>query len=63
MYDELLYHHILDANSVSDHLQLIILVTVHTEVLKELHDEVVGGHLGQDETLSCLKECFYWPGH
>ena len=45
------------------HLQLILPACFHKEVLHELHAGVVGGHLGQDKTLNCLKEHFYWPGH
>ena len=63
MHNGLLYCHFLDTDSVSSHLQLIVPVALHTEVLKELHDGVVGGHLRQDMTLSRLKERFYWPGH
>ena len=63
MHNGLLYRHFLDADSVSSHLQLIVPVALRTEVLKELHDGVVGGHLGQDKTLSRLKERFYWPRH
>ena len=35
-------------------------VTLCTEILKELHDGVVGG---QGKTLSHLMERFYWRGH
>jgi len=31
--------------------------------LHELHDGTVGGYLGEEKTLGCLKERFYWPGH
>ena len=33
------------------------------QILRELHEGVASGHLGQDKTLHRLKERFYWPGH
>lgn len=33
------------------------------EVLQELHEGTLSCHLGEEKTLSQLKERFYWPGH
>ena len=33
------------------------------EVLRDLHEGVMGGHLGEDKTLEKVKERFYWPGY
>ena len=34
-----------------------------TVVLLDVHEGVLGGHLGVDKSLGKLKERFYWPGH
>ena len=30
-------------------------------ILQDLHEGVMGGHLGKDKTFECVKELFYWP--
>ncbi|KAL5482286.1 hypothetical protein EMCRGX_G022595 [Ephydatia muelleri] len=42
-------------------LQLVLPYSLHCEVLKELHEGAVGGHLGESKMLGRLKERFYWP--
>ena len=42
--------------------QLILPYSLHDEVLKDLHEGAVGGHLGEGKMLGKLKERFYWPG-
>ena len=32
------------------------------EVLHDIHEGILGGHLGIDKCLDKLKERFYWPG-
>ena len=44
-------------------LQVVIPASLKQEVLADLHEGVVGGHLGADKTLGRLRERFYWPGH
>ena len=63
LHNGFLYRRFVDTVTEKSHLQLIVPLSFHKEVLLELHAGVVGGHLGQDKTLSHLKERFYWPGH
>ena len=44
-------------------LQLVIPLVLREAILKEAHEGISGGHLGQEKTLYRLKERFYWPGH
>ena len=37
--------------------------SLQKEILDEPHGETQCGHLGEEKTLSRLKERFYWPGH
>ena len=46
-----------------EHLQVIAPAVIRQDILKQLHEGVLGGHLGEGKTLSRLKERFYWPGH
>ena len=43
-------------------LQLVVPASLREEVLQELHAGVTGGHLGEEKTLSRLRERLYWPG-
>ena len=44
-------------------LQWVVPENLQKEVLDELHGGELSGHLGEEKTLSRLKERFYWPGH
>ena len=43
--------------------QLVIPLSKRSEVLKEMHEGTLGGHLGDDKTLARVRERFYWPGY
>ena len=44
-------------------LQLVVPKVLHNLVLQRFHSGPVSGHLGEDKTLSHLKERFYRSGH
>ena len=46
-------------NGAPGGLQTIIPATLHTEVLADLHEGPMGGHLGVDKTFGRLRERFY----
>ncbi|KAL5468841.1 hypothetical protein EMCRGX_G029964 [Ephydatia muelleri] len=45
------------------HLQIIAPKGSRSDILQQLHNGALGGHLGEAKTLSRLQERFYWPGH
>ena len=57
--DDVLYRHSVSVDGNLDHLQLVVLKSLHERILRQIHD----GHLGQEITLSRVKQKFYWPGH
>ena len=58
-----LWRHYHTPSETQSWLQLVVPQTLQQTILKELHEGVAGGHLGQDRTLQKLKERFYWPSH
>jgi len=42
--------------------QLVVPGVLRSEVLHDIHESILGGHLGVDKSLGELKERFYWPG-
>ena len=43
--------------------QLVVPRAARESILKEIHNSLTSAHLGEQKTLSRLKERFYWPGH
>ena len=44
-------------------IQLVVPNSLKIAVLRDVHEGVLGGHLGVHKSLGKLKERFYWPGH
>ena len=44
------------------HLQLVLPSVWVPDILYELHDSIIGGHLGTRKTLEKVQHWFYWPG-
>ena len=61
--DDVLYCRLTSATGSGLHNKLVVPKVLHPEVLKELHEGSLGGHLGTEKTLWKLKERFYWSGH
>ncbi|KAL5475730.1 hypothetical protein EMCRGX_G025580 [Ephydatia muelleri] len=60
----LLYHKCIDRKHPSRvQYQLEVPPKLRSQVLKEIHEGAMGGHLGEEKTLQKLKDRFYWPGH
>ena len=43
--------------------QLVVPLSLRQRVLKEVHEGVFGGHLGEEKTFHKLKTSYYWPGY
>ena len=51
-----------DSSGKKKWLQLVVPTNLKQEVLQEIHEGVVSGHLGEQKMIHQLKERFYWPG-
>ena len=58
-----LYRYYAQPREDQGHLQLVVPTAIREQILRELHEGIASGQLGQDKTLHRLKERFYWPGH
>ena len=45
------------------HLQVVAPAAIRKDILRQLHEGVMGGYLGEAKALSRLKEWFYWLGN
>ena len=58
----MLWRHYKDICKKTSTLQLVVPMSLRNEVLQELHAGVTRGHLGEEKTLSRLRQRLYWPG-
>lgn len=42
-------------------LQLIVPISMQKDILKDLHEGALGGHLGAEKMINKQKERFCWP--
>ena len=61
--DSLLWRCFEHVSGSSSHYQLVVPVVLQKAVLRDLHEGVMGGHLGVDKTLARLQEQYYWSGY
>ena len=63
LQDLVLYRRFVSAEGLQYHLQFVAPRQLHPEILEELHSGAIAGHLGEEKTLSRLKQRFYWLGN
>ena len=61
IHRSLLGRHYEQVNSSGCHSQLLVPITPQKDVLRDLHEGVMGRHLGIDKNLARLQERYYWP--
>ena len=60
--DGLLFRNYQDTSGSNQWPQLLVPKALQEEVIYSLHGGIASGHLGEEKTLSRLRERFYWPG-
>lgn len=43
--------------------RIVVPAILRSDILQELHEGTLSGHLDTEKTVGKLKERFYWPGH
>ena len=49
-------------DATGDHLQFVVPRSMHSEILQQVHNSLLGGHLGQKKTREKVLQRFYWSG-
>ena len=60
--DALLWRQYDDDSTKKNWLQLVVPRALRQEILQEIHQGVISGHLGEQKMMHQLRERFYWPG-
>ena len=60
IWDQLLLKH---PSTYEETWQLLVPQVKQEDIICDMHEGTLGGHLGEAKTLSRLKERYYWPGH
>lgn len=63
IFQGLLYRQYANPDDETVTLQLLVPACMREEILKDLHEGAMGGHLGGDKTFGRVKERYYWPGY
>ena len=58
-----LWRYYAQPNDKMSWLQLIVPKSLRSDIVKEAHQGISGGHLGQEKMLHRIKQKFYWPGY
>ena len=58
-----LWRYYAQPNEKMSWFQLIVPQPLRSDIMKEAHEGISGGHLGQEKTLHRIKQRFYWPGY
>ena len=61
LIDGILYRTFVGDGVTTDSLQLVLPQSLKPVVLKSLHADCAGGHLGTEKTLEKVRQRFYWP--
>ena len=62
MVDGLLYRRFTKKDNTGSFLQLIVPQVLRNEVMKQMHNALLSGHLGQKKTREKVLQRFYWYG-
>ena len=62
MQDGVLFRNYQNTSGNTQWSQLVVPKACQDEVIHSLHGGTTSGHLGEEKTLSRLRERFYWPG-
>ena len=55
-----LYRELYREDGTGSHLQFIVPRSIRPEILQQMHNSLISGHLGQKKTLEKLLQRFYW---
>ena len=63
VHEGVLLRYYAQPNEKMSWLQLIVPQPLRSDIVREAHQGISGGHLGQEKTLHRIKQRFYWPGY
>ena len=60
--DGVLFHKFSRKDGTGEHIQLIVPRKLKDEIMYQMHESLLSGHLGKCKTREHVIQCFYWFG-